>query len=322
MASRDYVPNCDVLSITSYSSGSDGKDTHTPDGGGYGSEGEDLWTSYIVTPPTVAEHEHKHDHEHKHEHKHTYYPNIEHNDPLRYFLEHGEITPNEYERWKIVREEHDYQPRSKLRQRPDYGPGHNSDSDSDSDIDDKSEGGPTIEYGSGYRYMEQDNEYIDPWNPTPDTTHNRRYTKIATNGEFMIKRLVQDRKLGSSFGLKIIWERFATSSSQRLQTLQDFWQENTLQIYEALQDLMETQSVGGGGGFGATPASYEYHSMPTETLDNTFETIGRMSRCISEDFNTPSVVAYVEEFLVSLYREIEFSALVEEHNNTMREQRQ
>ena len=315
MASRDYTSNCDVLSISSYSSGSgsDNKDTQTPEGG-YGSEGEDLWTSYIVTTPTVAEQEHKH--------KHNMYPSIDLNDPLRYFLERGEITPNEYDKWKIVREEHDYQPGSKSRQRPDYGPGHNSDSDSDSDIDDNGNGGSTIEYGNGYGYgyTEQANEYRDPWNPTPDTTHNRRYTKIATNGEFMMKRLVQDRKLGSSFGLKIIWERFAISSSQRLQTLQEFWQEYSLQIYEALQDLVETQHVGGeggeGGGVGVTPVSHEEcHSTPVETLETTFETIGRMSRCIAEDFNTPSVVAYVEEFLVSLYREIEFRALVKEYED-------
>ena len=84
---------------------------------------------------------------------------------------------------------------------------------------------------------------------------------------------------------------------------------------------MEDQA-GGEGQVCATPASYEYHSTPFETLDNTFETIGRMSRCIAEEFNTPSVVAYVEEFIVSLYREIEFRALVEEHKNSMREQRQ
>jgi hypothetical protein len=47
-----------------------------------------------------------------------------------------------------------------------------------------------------------------------------------------------------------------------------------------------------------------------------------MSRCIAEEFNTSSVVAYVEEFLMMLYREIEFIALVEEHDTKMREQQQ
>jgi len=32
---------------------------------------------------------------------------------------------------------------------------------------------------------------------------------------------------------------------------------------------------------------------------------------MAEEFNTPSIVAYVEEFIISLYREIEFNALVE-----------
>jgi len=42
-----------------------------------------------------------------------------------------------------------------------------------------------------------------------------------------------------------------------------------------------------------------------------------MCRCIAEDFNTQSVVNYVEEFIVSLYREIEFNALVEAHENSL-----
>jgi hypothetical protein len=42
-----------------------------------------------------------------------------------------------------------------------------------------------------------------------------------------------------------------------------------------------------------------------------------MCRCIAEDFNTQSVVNYVEEFIVSLYREIEFSSLVEAHENSI-----
>ena len=57
----------------------------------------------------------------------------------------------------------------------------------------------------------------------------------------------------------------------------------------------------------------EYHTTPIETLETTFETIGRMCRCISDDFNTHSVLDYVDEFIVMLYREIEFNALVEAH---------
>ena len=300
MASRDYRPNCDVLSISSYSS--DSKDTQTPNGD-YGSDNEDLWVSYIVTP-TVDEHEHKQ----------KSYPIIDPNDPLRYFMERGEITPNEYERWKLIREElepHQHRPQSQSKKRNDFGPGYNSESDDDEDDDEDSiEGIATIEYGRGY------SDPFDPWNPTPDPTHDRRYTKIANDGEFMLKRLTQGHKLSNAFELKLDWERFKSSLSptHQLQTLQDFWQERALQIYEALQDLKEDQArVQGNPG---------YHTTPFETLENTFETIGRMSRCIAEDFNTLSVVAYVEEFLMMLYREIEFIALVEEHDTKMREQQQ
>ena len=103
--------------------------------------------------------------------------------------------------------------------------------------------------------------------------------------------------------------------------MQEFWQTSALPIYEALQDLRadharvrrsrseewckNTQM----------PACPECHTTPVEVLENTFETIGRMCRCIAEDFNTPSVVAYVEEFMVTLYREIEFNALVEEYED-------
>jgi hypothetical protein len=136
----------------------------------------------------------------------------------------------------------------------------------------------------------------------------------------MLKRLTQGHKLSNAFELKLDWERFKSSSSSssspthQLQTLQDLWQEHALQIYEAMQDLSENQArVQGNPG---------YHTTPFETLENTFETIGRMSRCIAEEFNTSSVVAYVEEFLMMLYREIEFIALVEEHDTKMREQQQ
>jgi len=305
--SRDYKPNCDVLSISSYSS--DSKDAQTPNGD-YGSDNEDLWMSYIVTP-TVDEHKHKHEHK--------TYPSVDPNDPLRYFLERGEITPNEYERWKLVREEpepHQPQSQSQSKKRNDFGPGYNSESDDDDYDGDSIEGAVTIEYGTGY------SDPFDPWNPTPDPTHDRRYTKIANDGEYMLKRLTQGHKLSNAFELKLAWERFKSSSSSssssspthQLQTLQDFWMERALQIYEALQDLSENQA--------RVQGNPEYHTTPFETLENTFETVGRMSRCIAEDFNTSSVVAYVEEFLMMLYREIEFIALVEEHDTKMREQQQ
>jgi hypothetical protein len=300
MAGRDYRPNCDVLSISSYSS--DSKDAQTPNGG-YGSDGEDLWMSYIVTP-TVDEHEHK------------MYPRIDLNDPLRYFLECDEITPNEYAQWKLVKEEPEPRPHSQSKRRNDFGPGYNSESDDDDD-DDSIEGIAIIEYGTGYSvHADKHSNPFDPWNPTPDPTHNRQYTKLATDGEFMMKRLTQGRKLSDAFELKLAWGRFKSSSSPayQLRTLQDFWLEHALQIYEALQDLSENQA--------RVQGNPEYHSTPFETLETTFETIGRMSRCIAEDFNTPSVVAYVEEFLVTLYREIEFIALVKEYDTKMREQQQ
>ena len=132
-------------------------------------------------------------------------------------------------------------------------------------------------------------------------------------------------ELGTSFKLKIEWERFINSWSHththHTRTLQDFWSENAFQIYEALQELKDEQAR-----VRATPNSQwirslipsipdapEYHTTPFETLENTFETIGRMSRCIAEDFNAVSVVEYVEEFIKALYREIEFNALVEEY---------
>jgi hypothetical protein len=104
-----------------------------------------------------------------------------------------------------------------------------------------------------------------------------------------------------------------SKAQQRLQTLQDFWQANALMTYEAIQDLRAAHAR--VHTTHAATASPEYHSTPIETLENTFETIGRMSRCIAEDFNTQSVVNYVEEFFVTLYREIEFNALVEAHEN-------
>jgi hypothetical protein len=269
------------------------------------------------------------------------YPQIDPNDPLRYFLELGQITPNEYDKWKLVKEEpqshtrtHTHAHASKqVKKRPDFGPGYNNDSDSD-----ESDDGPTIEYGSGYSvWVDEHTDPFDPWNPTPDPTPNKQYAALANNSAFMMKRLTQsveyehsatrpgnksNLKLSDTFELKLMWGRFTSlsSPSQQFQTMQDFWQTNVLPIYEALQDLIadharvrRNHQIDGltSSASAPFPAPPPYHSTPIEVLENTFETIGRMSRCMAEDFNTPSIVAYVEEFIISLYREIEFNALVE-----------
>jgi hypothetical protein len=337
MAYSDYKGSFDILSISSYTSHSGSEESVTPKGMIDDSCEfciEDfLNPEAFLTPEAVAA---------------TAatatattepYPHFDPNDPLRYFLELGEITTEEYEKWKLVKEEPT--PRHK-RKTPDFGPGYNSDSDTDGGSDDQ---GPIIVFGDGYSvHADEYNDPLDPWNPTPDTTNDRRYTNTATSGEYMLSRLTQpveydhsatgpgnkrNLQLSDSFHLKLTWERFAMTTTttttttttskaqQRLQTLQDFWQANALMTYEAIQDLRAAHArVHTTHAATATAtATPEYHSTPIETLENTFETIGRMSRCIAEDFNTQSVVNYVEEFFVTLYREIEFNALVEAHEN-------
>lgn len=338
MAYSNYSDNFDVLNTSSYTGHSSSEDPITPiSPTGLGEESYDFCVEDFLNPeafsttatdtatePTES------------------YPRFDPNDPLRYFLELGEITPNEYEKWKLVREEPPQHHQPSLakhkRKTPDFGPGYNSDSDSD-DIDgDSDDQGPTIEYGNGYSaHADEYNDPFDPWNPTPDTTDDRRYAKIANDGEYMLSRFTQsveynhsatgpgnklNLQLSNSFGLKLAWERFAmtTSKEKRLQTLQYFWQANALTTYEALQDLRADHARIRGNRLPIIshhPVPPQYHSTPIETLENTFETIGRMCRCIAEDFNTQSVVNYVEEFIVSLYREIEFSALVEAHENSL-----
>ena len=333
MAYSDYKGSFDILSISSYTSHSGSEESVTPKGMIDDScefciedflnpeafltpEVTPEATAATATATTTTEP----------------YPRFDPNDPLRYFLELGEITTEEYEKWKLVKEEP--APKHK-RKTPDFGPGYNSDSDSDNDGECEDDG-PTIVCGHGYSgHADEDNDPLDPWNPTPDTTNDRRYTDTATSGEFMLSRLTQpvqydhsasgpgnkhNLQLSDSFHLKLVWERFATTTTiskpqQRLQTLQDFWQTNALMTYEAIQDLRAEHARVHTTHAATATASPEYHSTPIETLENTFETIGRMSRCIAEDFNTPSVVNYVEEFFVTLYREIEFNALVEAHDN-------
>jgi hypothetical protein len=278
------------------------------------------------------------------------------NDPLRYFLENGEIAESEYEKWKLVKEEphqreaHQCQPTKYRRKTPDYGPGYNSDNDTDSDGFETTEDGTILIYGTGYSKQFNDGNYrdkrvFDPWNPAPDPTSNKRYTKVANDHAFMRSRLTfaeqycdlsthgtnqeddattnttnttttntnaaTKRKLSDSFELKIIWERFMSAeASSSTPNLQNFWQENALITYEALQNLRADQNRRQARAWRPHP---EYHTTPIETLETTFETIGRMCRCISDDFNTQSVLDYVDEFIVMLYREIEFNALVEAH---------
>ena len=119
------------------------------------------------------------------------------NDPLRYFLENGEIAQDEYDKWKLVKEEpqqrEDHHQHHK-RKTPDYGPGYNSDNDTDSDGFETTADGSILVYGTGYSKQFNDCNYrdkriFDPWNPTPDATDDRRYTKIATDHTFMLSRL-------------------------------------------------------------------------------------------------------------------------------------
>ena len=251
------------------------------------------------------------------------------NDPLRYFLVNRDITPGEYDKWKIVIQyppaRHDSttesRSSSKPRTRVDYGPGYNSTSDSESDIC-VTPTTPTTpitapipaEIGHGYlTFAEQPDGLFDPWTPNSDPTDTCQYAKHASSAMFRMSRFAEpiqeniattstptSYKLCNSFALKLLWERYETRSS-KFYTLQTFWQNNSLQIYEALQDLVDASAS----------SSQEhspplYHTTPVEMLENTFETIGRMCRCIADDFNTPSIVAYVKEFIVSLYQEIEF----------------
>jgi len=246
------------------------------------------------------------------------------------------------------REAHQCQPTKYRRKTPDYGAGYNSDNDTDSDGFETTDDGSILIYGTGYskKFNAGNCNYnnkrvvFDPWNPTPDPTSNKRYTAVATSFEFMRSRLTfveqytdlgtvgtkqeddtttatatatanTKRKLIDSFEIKIVWERFISAEySLSSPNLQNFWQENVLIIYEALQNLRADQNQRQARAWRPHP---EYHTTPIETLENTFETIGRMCRCISDDFNTHSVVDYVDEFIVMLYREIEFNALVEAH---------
>jgi hypothetical protein len=129
-----------------------------------------------------------------------------------------------------------------------------------------------------------------------------------------------ETRLNPAFQMKLSWERFiarcnaAGTSPPTPPPLQNFWETHSLEIYEALQELaaIHAKCFNGGARFSdiirGTP---EFHTTPLETLEHTFETIGRMCRCIADDFNTQPVVNYVEEFIRALYTEVRFIELVE-----------
>ena len=215
------------------------------------------------------------------------------NDPLRYCLDTGLVGVKEYDKWKIVEEPSS--PNDRILRAVDFGAGYNSDSDDETTPATSS----IVSYGTGYI---QDSNGIkhDPWFPNTDyKSEQGLWCVVFENASIS--------RLNTAFGLKIMWERFAERKG--LCTLQEFWQTNALDIYEALQELVAVHAElfnTTSAGSGSTP---EFHTNPVEMLEHTFETIGRMSRCIAEDFNTDSCVNYVEEFVRALYVELRFMEL-------------
>ena len=317
--------SCEILDTSRYVSGSNPSDDDSSDEYDYDFDIQDLQSPKAATAATHTQ------------------PHFDLNDPLRYCLELGEITPNEYDKWKIVQEEDEEehhrpqsQSQSQSKMRPDFGPGYNSDSDSDAISNTDDEPGVSYSYGNGYLTRLQHPhhvEFYDPWFPNPDPTPNKQYTEIATNTRHMMMQFVVFEsdgeqpiptaipRLNHAFQLKLVWERFiaasASSASTPPHSLQHFWQTNALVIYEALQECVEIQAkcfnpLSGSARKLVTDApTPEFHTTPIEMLENTFETIGRMSRCIAEDFNTQSIVNYVDEFIHALYTELRFMALLQ-----------
>jgi hypothetical protein len=251
-------------------------------------------------------------------------------DPLRYFMANGKIAGREYERWKIVHQTTPspltLQQQQERKKRIDFGPGHNSVSDSESDDDDNTQTTQTTQtatiYGNGYSALLRGDVLIDPWNPNPDPTPDRRYTALAKSPKFMSRCLVDehDHQLASAFMVKLVWERYAFHPSPHLPweiyTLRNFWEDNALVIYDALQVLVDKHARvhRGTETMQANMIPPPYNVTPIDTLEITFETIGKMCRTIGDDnLNTPSVDAYVMEFIISLYRELVFIALVDTH---------
>jgi hypothetical protein len=303
--------SCDILDTSIYVSGGKMSDDESSDEYDYDFDLQDL-----QSPKAVGK---------------EAFPHFDLTDPLRYCLELGVVTPNEYDKWKIVDETpaaiaNTATKPSKRKIKPiDFGAGYNDTDDTDTDdTDDEDEISKSYYcYGNGYvtqfpcRRIQPPGAFVyDPWFPNPSPTPNKQYTKHATNPRHMMTQFVvfesddEQPRLNNAFQLKLIWERFMISS----QPLQDFWQTNALTIYESLQECIATQAKCFSplrGEHKLIPDTPEFHTTPTEMLDNTFETIGRMSRCIAEDFNTQSIVNYVEEFIRALYTELRFMELVE-----------
>lgn len=266
-------------------------------------------------------------------------PHFNFNDPLRYFLETDQISQDEYDKWKIVKPS---SPISRTHRALDFDyfvPDSNMDDEVASASASASASTDEIVYGYGYetqfpcrRVQPSDGFVYDPWFPNPDPTPNKEYTEFATSMRYMMSRFVifeSDENndtdsnasiltLNHGIQLKLIWERFAERKGHC--TLQEFWQTNALVIYEALQELNEMQAKclniktnilnQDAHAPALTDTPGEFHTTPLEILENTYETIGRMSRCIAEDFNQESVVNYVEEFIRALYVELQFMEIV------------
>ncbi len=260
------------------------------------------------------------------------------NDPLRYCLQSGLISADEYAKWKIVNETPTTPTTTTSAAKPkrpiiDYGPQY----DSDSDSDDPTKEELTIVYGHGYttqfpcqRVQPMSGFVYDPWFPNPDPKPNPN-TDLASSVRIMMSQFMVSSedfengatatpipRLNPAFQLKLSWERFIArciaAGTRTPPPLQNFWEIHSLEIYEALQELVEIHAKCFNTGARRLVLAHntpEFHTTPVETLEHTFETIGRMCRCIADDFNTQPVVNYVEEFIRSLYTELRFIELVE-----------
>jgi hypothetical protein len=266
----------------------------------------------------------------------TQTPCFDPNDPLRYCVKTCLISKDEYEKWKIVKQSAAVAPTKTKPCVIDFGAGYNSESGTDDECDISDHCQPDVIYGSGYttqfpsRRIQPGGAWVeDPWFPNPDPTSNKQYTDLGRNLHIMMSQFVVFEKNGDmsvdglgfsfsyrlnhAFNLKLMWEQFNSNCNvARHQPLQNFWETKSLEIYEALQDLTATHAkcfnTGAHRLIHDTP---EFHTTPLETLDHTFETIGRMCRCIGDDFNTQHVVNYVDEFIHALYTELRFMDLVE-----------
>ena len=260
------------------------------------------------------------------------------NDPLRYCLQSGLISADEYAKWKIVNETPTTPTTTASAEKPkrpiiDYGPQY----DSDSDSDDPTKEELTIVYGHGYttqfpcqRVQPMGGFVYDPWfpNPNPDPDADAASNLLIMMSQFIAPEKSEDGatatlipRLNTAFQLKLIWERFIARCNNTARNypptpppLQNFWEIHSLDIYEALQELTATHAKCFNTGARRLVLAHntpEFHTTPLETLEHTFETIGRMCRCIADDFNTQSVVIYVEEFIHALYTELRFMEHVE-----------